>query len=196
MAESCKEEGCEKPVRAWGWCVMHYQRWKAHGDPNIVLRGGPRAGDPIARFWAKVNKDGPIPEHRPDLGRCWVWTGTTDKDGYGRFSIRRKAVRPHRFACELAGGPIPSDRQPDHICRNTACVKAIADERGPAHLEVVTPRENFLRGVGAAAINARKTHCIHGHEFTPENTYIDPSGKRGCRKCRNRASYAYKARKP
>jgi hypothetical protein len=29
----------------------------------------------------------------------------------------------------------------------------------------------------------RKTHCIHGHEYTPENTYIRPSGERACRIC-------------
>jgi hypothetical protein len=27
----------------------------------------------IERFWAKVNKDGPIPEHCSELGKCWVW---------------------------------------------------------------------------------------------------------------------------
>jgi hypothetical protein len=31
----------------------------------------------------------------------------------------------------------------------------------------------------------RKTHCVNGHEFTPENTYVDPNGKRNCRKCRS-----------
>lgn len=28
------------------------------------------------------------------------------------------------------------------------------------------------------------THCGRGHERTPENTYIDPSGDRACRACR------------
>lgn len=37
---------------------------------------------PDQRFWAKVNKDGPIPIHRPDLGQCWVWTGES-RHGYG-----------------------------------------------------------------------------------------------------------------
>lgn len=32
--------------------------------------------------------------------------------------------------------------------------------------------------------NARKTHCKHGHEFSPENTYITKSGGRACRTCR------------
>jgi hypothetical protein len=44
-------------------------------------------------------------------------------------------------------------------------------------------RENILRGSGTAAINARKTHCDSGHEFTPENTAARSDGGRDCRKC-------------
>lgn len=29
----------------------------------------------------------------------------------------------------------------------------------------------------------KKTHCIHGHEFTPENTAITIRGDRSCRQC-------------
>lgn len=31
--------------------------------------------------------------------------------------------------------------------------------------------------------NKRKTHCINGHEFTPENTRVDQQGFRCCRMC-------------
>lgn len=30
---TCKIPGCDKPRKATGWCSMHYQRWKRHGDP-------------------------------------------------------------------------------------------------------------------------------------------------------------------
>lgn len=40
--------------------------------------------------------------------------------------------------------------------------------------------------IAPAAVNAGKTHCIHGHEFTPENTYTNPGGKRGCKTCARR----------
>lgn len=30
---------------------------------------------------------------------------------------------------------------------------------------------------------ANRTHCPHGHEYTPENTYIDKRGSRNCRAC-------------
>lgn len=38
-------------------------------------------------------------------------------------------------------------------------------------------------------INRAKTHCIRGHEFTPENTALD-RGKRSCRICRRAADRA------
>lgn len=39
----------------------------------------------------------------------------------------------------------------------------------------------------------RKGHfCKHGHEFTDENTYIDPRGFRQCKKCRKDAVRRYK----
>lgn len=32
--------------------------------------------------------------------------------------------------------------------------------------------------------NAEKTHCVRGHEYSPENTQISPKGGRTCRSCR------------
>lgn len=29
----------------------------------------------------------------------------------------------------------------------------------------------------------RQSHCVNGHEFTPENTYVAPDGDRECRTC-------------
>jgi len=33
-------------------------------------------------------------------------------------------------------------------------------------------------------LKAKQTHCIRGHEFTPENTFRKPNGNRGCKECR------------
>lgn len=115
----------------------------------------------------------------PDTG-CWVWQRQKDTNGYGRLRLNGRAggmTAAHRHYFESNVGPIPDGLEIDHLCRNRACVN-------PSHLEPVTKRENILRGGGTGAMNARKTHCVHGHEFTPENTDITIRGHRRCRICR------------
>lgn len=49
------------------------------------------------------------------------------------------------------------------------------------------------RGQGPAPVNALKTACPQGHEYTPENTYVIPSsGSRSCRACRRQRKLATK----
>jgi hypothetical protein len=47
-------------------------------------------------------------------------------------------------------------------------------------------RYGTLDAIRRSKVNRDKTHCKHGHAFTPENTYIAPNGngKRQCRECR------------
>lgn len=35
-------------------------------------------------------------------------------------------------------------------------------------------------------LRKQRTRCPHGHEYTAENTYVDPNGWRRCRECRRR----------
>lgn len=118
---------------------------------------------------------------------CWDWYGSTDKDGYGvksgTFDGKRTSKRAHRLVYSALRGSVPDDMVIDHLCENRKCVN-------PEHMEITTNRENVLRsGVSKAGINARRTHCTNGHEFTTENTYYRPKsdGKiwRTCRECRN-----------
>lgn len=147
---------------------------------------------PQDRFWAKVDKNGPTPEHRPDLGPCWVWTGARKGKGYGSFFLDGKCRRAHRVAFEWQNGSIPNGLQTDHLCRNRLCVN-------PDHLEAVDNRTNSLRGVGFVARHAQQTHCLRGHPFTPENTKLEPDKyglKRRCLTCRRqRARARYHAQK-
>lgn len=103
---------------------------------------------------------------------CWEWQGSRDRDGYGR--VNKKLV--HRIAYEYFVGPIPDGLELDHLCRLRHCWN-------PAHLEPVTHRVNMMRGRGVGSENAAKTHCVNGHEYTPENTYVGSNGWRQCRTC-------------
>lgn len=112
---------------------------------------------------------------------CWNWTGAVNPSGYGEFKPYRKSpTNAHRWFYAFLNGPIPPELHCDHLCRNRKCVN-------PNHIEVVSQRENILRGVGATAINAAKTHCPKGHEFTPDNITKTKRGKR-CRICKNEES--------
>lgn len=179
----CKIPGCSKPRRSRGWCENHYMAWWKYGDPLVNLR--PDLGQSLAeRFWAKVDQQGAVPEVRPDLGPCWLWTAHVDAEGYGRLG----QCGAHVVAHELLIGPIPEGLEPDHLCRVRHCVKAIANEQGPAHLEPVTHQENMRR---AAALI---THCPKGHPYTEENTYIN-RGHRFCRACNSEAGKRYRAKR-
>lgn len=114
---------------------------------------------------------------------CWEWTASCDHRGYGRIRVGGRAgrkVRVHRLSYEMTYGPIPEGMVIDHLCRVRRCLN-------PDHLEVVSGAVNILRGISVPAVNAAKTHCIRGHEFTPENTYRASNGRgghgRGCRAC-------------
>jgi HNH endonuclease len=44
--------------------------------------------------------------------------------------------------------------------------------------------------------NRERTHCIHGHRFTPENTYVTPVGHRQCYICQDARCIKYRLNNP
>jgi len=132
----------------------------------------------IQRFQKKIELD--------LLTGCWVWKGTLEKNtGYGKITINVKSEYAHRVAYIHWNGEVPKGLELDHLCRNKNCVN-------PSHLEAVTHYENNLRGISPAAINAKKTHCMRGHEFAGDNLIIAlKSGARLCRICKNQRNLNY-----
>jgi len=133
--------------------------------------------DLLRNLFSRIDFDGPVPEHRPDLGPCWVCKRGVKPNGYGDLSYRGKKISAHRLAFTLFVGDIPEGLDLDHLCRNRACVR-------PYHLEPTTRLENLVRGEGLIAMHVKKTHCINGHEFTSDNTYLYRDKYRICKTCR------------
>lgn len=131
---------------------------------------------------------------RTDPSACWTWLGSKTPSGYGQMMVGSKNCRAHRLVYEILEAPIPLGLVLDHLCLNPSCVN-------PRHLEPVTIGENVRRGAHTVCgINARKTHCKRGHEFTPENTFRlrvtarNPGGGRMCRACKAAKDLVYSKR--
>lgn len=42
----CAFDECSKPAKCRGWCSAHYERWRKHGDPSVVM---PPVDPPVKR---------------------------------------------------------------------------------------------------------------------------------------------------
>lgn len=129
---------------------------------------------------------------------CWLWTGSVRTDsGYAQTYLPGERYA-HRVMYRLYHGEIPDGMQVDHLCHDATCAESINCPHrtcvNPAHLDAATHRDNTLRGNTVTGINAAKTACIHGHRFTPDNTYVR-RGARHCRTCRADRSRALRAQR-
>lgn len=111
-----------------------------------------------------------------DAGGCWEWTGARDREGYGNLTHAGLKWQAHRLSYFAFNGTLPDGLVIDHLCRNRACVN-------PDHIEMVTDRENILRGECIAAINARKVTCKRGHNEWAATV----GGNRVCAACAREA---------
>lgn len=129
---------------------------------------GPKRKTVSERFWAKVQKsDG-----------CWIWTGGTQRGGYGHFNKRSDdpvtSWRAHRVAYELSVGPIPDGMNLCHTCDNRKCVR-------PDHMFLGMQKDNIadMYSKGRNYVPDQLEECKRGHR----DFRTKPNGKRYCHPC-------------
>lgn len=80
-----------------------------------------------ARFWSFVAI--------PPGDSCWVWTGSRNKKGYGRFRLGARLVAAHRLAWQIRSRTDPGALMVCHACDTPSCVR-------PGHLFLGTALDN------------------------------------------------------
>jgi hypothetical protein len=147
--------------------------------PSMTGHILPRAGECTPQEWVRYR----VKEaDRGHSSPCWIWQSGVDNSGYGTSPGTRilpPHTRAHRIAYAAFVGPIPDGFEIDHLCNVRLCCN-------PAHLEAVTKEENNRRSMPQRRLAMRalrRTHCIRGHELTPENSRYRKDGGRQCRTC-------------
>ena len=106
---------------------------------------------------------------------CWEWNAVRHPKGYGIFWWNGKKTA-HRVIYLWKYGEPNCDLH--HVCERPWCVN-------PEHITPAAAGQPRHRGPSP-------NFCAHGHEFTAENTYINPRGERQCRECLRAASARHK----
>lgn len=170
---------CYSPVFVRGLCRPHYNKWYQGSLRGRDVGYAPAANTNdrtlLTRIFDYTEKNSGVYFLNTE---CWRWTNRLNGHGYGVLTYKGKTQLAHRAVWEAIKGPVPSGLECDHLCRNRWCVN-------PEHIELISHRENVLRGNSVVAANAKKTQCKNGHEFSPENTAKDVRGGRVCKTCRH-----------
>lgn len=125
----CDEEGCGKPVQSFDprLCAMHRRRLTKHGSTAETTTS--RRNAALQAAWARLR----TPEAM-ESGPCWIWSGSTNRTGYGQVSRNGEALA-HRAAWVEVHGPIPEGLVVCHRCDVPGCFR-------PSHLFIGTHADN------------------------------------------------------
>ena len=103
-----------------------------------------------------------------------ICTGCPVRDACLSATLTYEADDPDGHRWGVAGGLTAHERD---ILVNGLPDPPATRQGQPAHI--------LAKARAARAAKGPKTHCVHGHEYTPENTHVS-GGRRFCRTC-NRA---------
>lgn len=113
------------------------------------------------------------------VGECLEWKSGAKKR-YGSLRVMGRRVYAHRWAWELANGPIPEGMVVCHHCDNPPCVNL-------AHLFIGTVADNIrdrdAKGRGRSGPRTRSTRCRRGLHLMSESAITWADGERRCGEC-------------
>lgn len=121
------------------------------------------------------------------VARGRILTPATGSTGYLTVSLSNRSHHKMRMVHILVAEAFIGARPAGHYCCHGDGVKL---NNNLVNLRWDTPSGNMQDAVrhGTHFSTFRgRTHCIHGHEFTPENVMLRPGGRR-CRACHRRST--------
>lgn len=114
------------------------------GQPLRYIHG--HSGGPPTRIW---DESAYVVADLGYVNPCLLWTGSVDRDGYGRVRYRGELIMAHRWAWIQLREPFSGDLDLDHLCHDPATCSPPCQHRrciNVEHLEPVTHQENVIRG--------------------------------------------------
>ena len=108
-----------------------------------------------------------VPSRPP--GRCWLWSGAKDRDGYGVIADGKRTLGAHRVSYEMHHRPLPPGAVVMHSCDTPTCVN-------PAHLSVGTKRSNAAdmtrKGRRSSKLTREQALAIRDRALAGERTAV------------------------
>lgn len=117
--KTCKIDGCERRVKSWGMCNMHYLRWHRLGSATSNVQFKAPVAD-VRAFYERAIR-------WKDRRKCLTWPFARG-DGYGRITLNGKRELVHRAICRAVWGD-PEDLAQTEVAHNC----------GNGHLSCVNP---------------------------------------------------------
>lgn len=113
------------------------------------MSSGPWKISESERFWAKVNKSGPVKV--AELGCCWEWTAKKHDKGYGIFTTGRRPKRTqwlaHRYRWVMEHGELAEGECVLHSCDNPSCVRHLFKGTQQDNLADMRSKGHQARGI-------------------------------------------------